>query len=163
MAIGRTDDRNNPRDPPRDPTAPRRRPGVGEPIGATHLGQRSLPTASTGRTHDRNPPDPSALLNPCNPGAVHTWVPTFPTDQVRGLKTHATTLTALIERTSGSGDNSTLRVERYPLRPDHPKFVIPGLDGVDGPRTASVCQVGLLQCQRRGPSSTHVPGMTKYG
>jgi hypothetical protein len=73
MAIGRTDDRNN----PRDPVALRRRDSVREPIGVTHLGQRSPPTAQTGRTHDRNRPDPSPLLNPCNPGAVHTWIPAF--------------------------------------------------------------------------------------
>ena len=59
MAIGRTDDRNN----PRDPMVLRHRLGVWEPIGATHLGQRSQPTAQTGRTHDRNRPDPFELPN----------------------------------------------------------------------------------------------------
>jgi hypothetical protein len=31
-----------------------------------------------------------------------------------------------------------------------------GLDGVDGPRTASMCQVGLSQLQQRGPSLTQI-------
>src|SRR5712692_9411202 len=73
MAIGRTDDRNT----PWDPTALRCRENVREPIGATHLGQRSPPTAHTGRTHDRNRPDPVTPLYPCKPGAVHTWIPAF--------------------------------------------------------------------------------------
>src|SRR6266851_10381564 len=88
MAIGRTDDRNN----PWDPVVLRHRQGVWEPIGVTHLGQRSPRTAHTGRTHDRNRPDPSTLLNPCKPGAVHTWIPAFAGKTMRvGRKTAAWT------------------------------------------------------------------------
>src|SRR5229473_980456 len=72
MAIGRTEDRDTPRDPvmlqhrlkclgldPRNPSGP-----------------AVMPTAYKGRTHDRNRPDPSQLQkNPCKPGAVHTWIP----------------------------------------------------------------------------------------
>src|SRR6266851_4775411 len=58
MAIGRTEDR----DTPRNPLMLRHRVYVQDPIRATHLGQRS-PTAHTGRTHDRNRPDPSRQLH----------------------------------------------------------------------------------------------------
>src|SRR4051812_8807511 len=88
MAIGRTDDRNN----PWDPVVPRHRQSVREPIGATHLGQRSSPTAHTGRTHDRNRPDPSTLLNPCKPGAVHTWIPAFAGTKTQGTLNQVTRL-----------------------------------------------------------------------
>src|ERR1700733_15499088 len=33
------------------------------------------PTAHTGRTYDRNRPDPSKPQTPCTAGAVHIWVP----------------------------------------------------------------------------------------
>src|SRR5216683_7673629 len=58
MAIGRTEDR----DTPQNPLMLRHRVYVQDPIRATHLGQRS-PTAHTGRTHDRNRPDPSRQLH----------------------------------------------------------------------------------------------------
>src|SRR6266852_7669507 len=58
MAIGRTEDR----DTPRNPLMLRHRVYVQDPIRATHLGQRS-PTAHIGRTHDRNRPDPSRQLH----------------------------------------------------------------------------------------------------
>src|SRR5260370_16070863 len=74
MAIGRTEDRDTPRDPvmlqhrlkclgldPRNPSGP-----------------AVMPTAYKGRTHDRNRPDPSQLQkNTCKPAAVHTWIPAF--------------------------------------------------------------------------------------
>src|SRR6266852_3924314 len=71
MAIGRTDDRNN----PWDPVVLRHRQGVWEPIGVTHLGQRSPRTAHTGRTHALNRQDPSTLLKTCNQRAGHTYFP----------------------------------------------------------------------------------------
>ena len=33
---------------------------------------------------------PKILPAPCETGAVHIWVPAFPTEQVRGLKAHGT-------------------------------------------------------------------------
>jgi len=74
MAIGRTEDR----DTPRDPVMPQHRKNVRNPIRVTHLGQWSIMTAHTGRTHDRNRPDPSQLHKTlATAGAVHTWVPAF--------------------------------------------------------------------------------------
>src|SRR5262249_20376610 len=71
MAIGRTEDR----DTPWNPTVLRHRVHVPRPDPRNPSGPAVKPTAHTGRTHDRNRPDPSQLPNPCNPGAVHTWIP----------------------------------------------------------------------------------------
>src|SRR5262249_6387542 len=71
MAIGRTEDR----DTPWNPTVLRHRVHVPGPDPRNPSGPAVKPTAHTGRTHDRNRPDPSQLPNPCNPGAVHTWIP----------------------------------------------------------------------------------------
>ena len=78
MAIGRTEDR----DTPRNPVALRRHVHVRDPIRATHLGQRSTRPHDKGRTYDRNRPDPPQLHRPCEPGAVHIWVPGLP---LRGI------------------------------------------------------------------------------
>src|SRR5208282_5376744 len=53
MAIGRTEDRQNPYGELRASTPPL----CLEPIRGTHLGQRSYPTARKGRTHDRKRSD----------------------------------------------------------------------------------------------------------
>ena len=71
MAIGRSEDR----DIPGNPLVLRHHVHVWSPIRATHLGQRSTRPHSKGRTYDRNRPDPSQPHRPCEPGAVHIWVP----------------------------------------------------------------------------------------
>ena len=71
MAIGRSEDRDNPWDPlvlghhwkclgpdPRTPSGP-----------------AAFRAAHKGRTYDRNRPEPFLLPNPCEAGAVHIWVP----------------------------------------------------------------------------------------
>src|SRR5262249_52102232 len=81
MAIGRTEDR----DTPWNPTVLRHRVHVPGPDPRNPSGPAVKPTAHTGRTHDRNRPDPSQLPNPCNPGAVHTWVPGSPLSRRPGM------------------------------------------------------------------------------
>ena len=71
MAIGRSEDRDN----PGNPVVLRHHVHVWDPIRVTHLGQRSSRPHHKGRTDDRNRPDPSQLHRPCEPGAVHIWVP----------------------------------------------------------------------------------------
>ena len=73
MAIGRSEDRDN----PWNPLVLRHHGPVWDPIRVTHLGQRSRRPHHTGRTYDRNRPDPSKLPRPCEPGAVHIWIPAF--------------------------------------------------------------------------------------
>ena len=73
MAIGRSEDRDN----PRDPLVLRHHHDVWDPVRVPHLGQRSFRPHHTGRTYDRNRPDPSQLQRPCETGAVHIWVPAF--------------------------------------------------------------------------------------
>src|ERR1700681_3550363 len=71
MAIGRTEDR----DTPRDPTMLRHHGNVRDPIRETHLGQRSIrPRTQAGHMtaidqyHHRR-------KSLARPGAVHIWVP----------------------------------------------------------------------------------------
>ena len=68
MAIGRTEDR----DTPRNPVALRRHVHVRDPIRATHLGQRSTrPHAKAG--HMTATDHTTSPLTPCRTGAVHIW------------------------------------------------------------------------------------------
>ena len=70
MAIGRTEDR----DTPRNPMALQRHLHVRDPIRATHLGQRShRPHTKAG--HMTASDQTSSPLTPCTTGAVHIWVP----------------------------------------------------------------------------------------
>src|SRR5437868_3853875 len=55
MAIGRSEDRDN----PWDPVVLRHHGSVWGPIRATHLGQRSRRPHHKGRTYDRNRPEQS--------------------------------------------------------------------------------------------------------
>src|SRR6266436_4739789 len=57
MVIGRSEDR----DTPRNPLVLRHHVLVWDPIRATHLGQRSDRPRHKGRTYDRNRPAPSQL------------------------------------------------------------------------------------------------------
>src|SRR5712692_7438178 len=71
MAIGRSEDRDN----PRKPLVLRHHVLVWDRIRVTHLGQRSSRPRHKGRTYDRNRPDPLQLPSPCEAGAVHIWFP----------------------------------------------------------------------------------------
>src|SRR6266852_1463472 len=74
MAIGRTEDR----DTPGDPVMLQHRIECSEPDPRNPSGPAVDRTAHTGRTHDRNRPDPSQLLKiPATAGAVHTLIPAF--------------------------------------------------------------------------------------
>src|ERR1700687_1356411 len=64
MAIGRSEDR----DTPRNPTMLRHRVHVQGPDPRNPSGPAVDPTAHTGRTHDRNRPDPFKLPNLANRG-----------------------------------------------------------------------------------------------
>ena len=73
MAIGRTEDR----DTPRDPVMPRHRKNVRNPIRVTHLGQRSIrPHTQAGHMTAIDQTHPSQKILATG-GAVHTWVPAF--------------------------------------------------------------------------------------
>src|SRR6266568_1921125 len=73
MAIGRTEDR----DTPWDPVMLQHRKSVRDPIRATHLGQRSIRShTQAGHMTAIDQTRPSCK-NPCNPAAVHTWIPAF--------------------------------------------------------------------------------------
>src|ERR1700737_4927570 len=64
MAIGRSEDRNT----PRNPTMLRHRVHVQGPDPRNPSGPAVDPTAHTGRTHDRNRPDPFELPHLANRG-----------------------------------------------------------------------------------------------
>ena len=64
MAIGRSEDR----DTPGNPTMLRHRVHVQGPDPRNPSGPAVEPTAHTGRTHDRNRPDPFELPNLANRG-----------------------------------------------------------------------------------------------
>src|SRR5688572_2595125 len=64
MAIGRTEDR----DIPGNPTMLRHRDYVRDPHPRNPSGPAVKPTALTGRTHDRNRPDPTQLQNSLRTG-----------------------------------------------------------------------------------------------
>ncbi len=73
MAIGRSEDRKS----PGNPTMLRHREYVWDPIRVTHLGQRSIrPHTQAGHMTAIDQALTAAI--PCNPGAVHTWVPGSP-------------------------------------------------------------------------------------
>ena len=72
MAIGRTEDR----DTPRDPVMLQHRNGVRNPIRAIHLGQRPIePHTQAGHMTAIDQTRPSRLKFLAAAGAVHTWIP----------------------------------------------------------------------------------------
>jgi len=74
MAIGRTEDR----DTPGDPVMLQHRIECSEPDPRNPSGPAVDRTAHTGRTHDRNRPDPSLpAQNPCNGGGRPHMDPGF--------------------------------------------------------------------------------------
>ena len=74
MAIGRSEDRDTPWDPVNAQTSL----GLfGTRSAYPHLGQRSLPTALTGRTYDRNRPDPSSCRKSLRDGGRPHMDPGF--------------------------------------------------------------------------------------
>ena len=77
MAIGRTEDR----DTPRDPVMLQHRKSVRDPIRVTHLGQRSIgPHTQAGHMTAIDQTRPSCIKILATAGAVHTWVPAFAAD-----------------------------------------------------------------------------------
>src|SRR6266567_5125693 len=82
MAIGRTEDR----DTPWDPVMLQHRKSVRDPIRATHLGQRSIRShTQAGHMTAIDQTRPSCK-NPCNPAAVHTWIPAFAGNAIWGSR-----------------------------------------------------------------------------
>jgi hypothetical protein len=71
MVIGRSEDRDN----PRDPLVLRYHHDVWDPIRVTHLGQRSFGRTTQAEHMIAIDQTPSQLLPPCKTGAVHIWVP----------------------------------------------------------------------------------------
>jgi hypothetical protein len=73
MAIGRSEDRDN----PRDPLVLRHHGNVWDPIRVPHLGQRSFDRTTQAEHMIAIDQTPSQLQRPCETGAVHIWVPAF--------------------------------------------------------------------------------------